>query len=108
MPECALIPATPTTKTHTAGHTSRFDRLIRQDRPEDPKRYAIVRATQGLLVAFLLLVGADVVCMVSPTATRSLTTVAVTLTLGIGASVAGLAGYAHRKADDPIPGAPDA
>lgn len=86
---------------------SRFDRLIRQDRAEDPKRYAIVRATQGLLVAFVALVAADVACIIAPNANRKLTAAAVTLTLGVGGSVATLAGVAHRKPDDPpSPGDP--
>lgn len=80
-----------------------FLRLVRQDRPEDPKRYALVRATQTLLSAFGALVFADVVAIVFPTTTRTLTTAAVALTLGVGSSVAILAGAAHRKPDDPIP-----
>jgi hypothetical protein len=87
-----------------AGNLSRLDRLIRQDQPEDPKRYAVLRATQGLLLAFVALVAADVVCIVAPTSARTLTAAAVTLTLGVGASVATLAGVAHKKPDDVLPG----
>lgn len=82
---------------------SLFRSLIRQDRPEDPKRYALVRSTQALLVAFLSLVAADVACILFPTNSRSLTAAAVTLTLGVGGSVAVLAGAAHKKPDDPLP-----
>jgi len=86
---------------------SAFKDLIRQDRPQDPKRYAVVIASRGLLVGFLALVAADAVCIVCPSKTRALTAADVTLTLGIGASVAGLAGYAHKKPDDPLPGGGD-
>ena len=87
------------------GHTGRFDLLIRQDRPEDPKRWAVVRSTQGLLTGFLILCAASAYQIVTKGDIGGGT---VAVLIGLGGSAAGLAGYAHKKPDDPMPGGPTA
>ena len=97
---CESTPETPTTNTPTTGRTGRFEDLIRQDRPQDPKRWALVRGTQTVMVGFILLCLAGAKQVITKGDIEQ----------GVGVVLVSLAALlitgtvaAHRKADDPIP-----
>ena len=52
---CATPGTTPTDGNGTTGRTGRFEDLIRQDRPQDPKRWALIRGTQTVMGGFSVL-----------------------------------------------------
>ena len=52
---CPTSGMTPTGGNGTTGRTGRFEDLIRQDRPQDPKRWALIRGTQTVMGGFTVL-----------------------------------------------------
>jgi len=82
--------------------TGRFEDLIRQDRPQDPKRWALVRGTQTVMVGFLMLCGAAAYQILKGNdhdIKQGVGVVLVSLaTLLVGGTVA-----AHFKRDDQLP-----
>ena len=101
-----LTQVTPTTKTPTTTNgPGRFDRLIRQDCFEDPKRLAVVVGCVSLALGFLV-VAFPAACWLWKHGDLGGGAVAALIaTAGpLGAMVYGV----HRKPDDVLPGGPDA
>jgi ABC-type uncharacterized transport system permease subunit len=84
--------------------SGRFEDLIRQDRPQDPKRWALVRGTQAVMAGFFVLcLSAAKQVWAKGDIQQGVGVVLISLAaLLIGGTVA-----AHRKADDPIPPSPE-
>lgn len=56
MDEGCLTPGkTPTDGSAMTGRTARLENLIRTDRPQDPKRWGLIRGTQTVMGGFALL-----------------------------------------------------
>ena len=105
---------TPTDGDATTGRTGQFlaycrilisipefiRNLSRQDRPEDPKRLAVIISASALALGFLIVVSvlARQGCSAKPI-DSGLAAFAGSLAL----ILSGLAGYVHRKPDDPLP-----
>ena len=106
----AITEMTPTELIHT-GFLSRMigplrnlacfiRNLSRQDRPEDPKRLAVIISASALAAGFLILIGT-----ISRLAFlgKPLDNGLLTFTAGVGVTLGGLAGYVHRKPDEVLP-----
>jgi uncharacterized membrane protein len=78
-----------------------LSRLVRTDYPEDPKRLVLILAALGLIGGFLALA---IPAALRIYRTGDLGGGAVAALIGAGGPLAGLAGYAHKKPDDPIQG----
>ena len=80
--------------------SERFENLIRQDRPQDPKRWGLIRGTQAVIAGFsLLCASAAIQVLKSGDIQQGVGVVLVALAgLLVGGTVA-----AHRKPDDPLP-----
>ena len=83
--------------------SEKFDNLIRQDKPEDPKRYAVVRSTQALIGGFILMCSAACYQIIKHLDIGDNTVKAI---LGLAFLVAALAGVSHAKPDTNIDFAP--
>lgn len=84
--------------------SEQFNNLIRQDRPEDPKRYAVVRSSQSLFSGFLLMCAASAYEVIKYKDIGDNTLKAV---LGLAFILAALAGVTHAKTDtEPNPEPP--
>ena len=105
LPEqpCATPGTTPMAGSGTTGRIGLFRSLVRQDCPEDPKRLVVMASAAGLIYGFAVIArqAAHQVAQGHDIAGGT-----VGALLGIGALLAGLAGYVHHKADDPMPGGP--
>ena len=109
---CAVTPATPTENAPTIGRIGRFfhldalktlagfiRNLSRQDRPEDPKRLAVIVSSAALAAGFLILIGTiSRLALIGKPLDGGL----LTFTAGVGVTLGGLAGYVHRKPDSPL------
>jgi hypothetical protein len=74
--------------------------LVRQDKPEDPKRLVMLVSAGGLVMGWLKLAWAAAGQIQQGHDIAS----GVATTLGaLALLIAGLAGYVHRKPDDPLP-----
>lgn len=96
---CPTSGMTPTGGNGTTGRTGRFEDLIRQDRPQDPKRWALIRGTQTVMGGFTVLcLAAAYQVFKSDDIKQGVGVVLIALaTLLVGGAVA-----AHHKADDPL------
>jgi hypothetical protein len=97
-PCAAAQPASPTTGTCRA---ARFENLIRQDRPQDPKRWALIRGTQTVIWGFSALCGAAAYQVVRSSDIKQ--GVGVVL-VSLAALLVGGTVVAHHKPDDLLPG----
>jgi hypothetical protein len=93
---CESIQTTPTTRIPTGF----LCRLVRQDCPEDPKRLGIIVATAALALGFLI---CTATISIQAFRAKPLDNGLLTFTAGVGLTLGGLAGAAHRKPDDPLP-----
>jgi len=93
---CASTPTTLMTKIPMG----LLCRLIRQDCPEDPKRLGIIVATAALALGFLV---CTATISIQAFRSKPLDNGLLTFTAGVGITLGGLAGAAHRKPDDPLP-----
>lgn len=111
-PECPTPGAIPMAGNGTTGRIGRFleplrslagfiHNLCRQDRPEDPKRLAVIISASALALGFL-----GCVATISRLALvgKALDNGLLTFAAGVGVTLGGLAGFVHRKPDDPMPG----
>ena len=89
------------TECPTPRRTGRFEDLIRQDRPQDPKRWALVRGTQTVMGGFILLCFASAKQVVTKGDIQQ--GVGVVL-LGLAALLITGAVAAHHKPDEPVTG----
>ena len=99
---CPTSGMTHTGGNGTTGRTGRFEDLIRQDRPQDPKRWALIRGTQTVMGGFtvLCLAAAKQVLLGKGDIQQGVGVVLVSLaTLLVGGTV-----LAHRKPDEQLPG----
>ena len=80
-----------------------FARLLRQDTPEDPKRLVLLVSAATLVVIALALVLPAAIWVGHH---GDLGRGVVAVIIAVAGFLSGLAGYAHKKPDDQLPGGP--
>jgi len=76
--------------------------LIRQDRPQDPKRWALIRGTQAVMVGFLTLCGAAAY-QIFKSQDHDIHQGVATVLISLAALLITGTVVAHHKPDDPLP-----